>query len=116
MVAFVDDNGPDTLYTFKQQNGINTAEALEDLQLAGIDGGRVVNGDLQIIQDDNGPSPRHSSDSSCATGNPNLPPVRAIFVEKTPNTWTMPPSRKSRPSGRNTPAHKGLKSAGPFRT
>lgn len=84
MVAFVDDNGPDTLYTFKQQSGINTAEALEDLKLAGIDGGRVVNGDLQILQDDNGPSTKALQRLQLRYGEPEFTPVRAIFVEKTP--------------------------------
>jgi hypothetical protein len=50
MVAFVDEAGPDRMYTFGSSTPIDAEDALDTLRMAGIPGGRVVNGTLQILQ------------------------------------------------------------------
>ncbi|NWL32023.1 hypothetical protein [Paenarthrobacter nitroguajacolicus] len=82
MVAFVDETGPDRMYTFGGETNIDAEDALDTLRLAGIPGGRVVDGRLQILQTDGQPDKLALYAIQRRYGSPEWTPVRAEFVVK----------------------------------
>lgn len=82
MVAFVDEAGPDRMYTFGSSTAIDAEDALDTLRMAGIPGGRVVNGTLQILQTSGQPDQLALYAIQRRYGQPEWTPVRAEFVEK----------------------------------
>lgn len=85
MVMYADANGPDRLYRFDQNDKVAAKEALAAMQEAGVPGGRIVDGELQIVSTADDPiSPaaldlirqRIGADTVLST------PVSVDFVEK----------------------------------
>lgn len=82
MVAFVDETGPDRMYTFGGDTNIDAEDALDTLRLAGIPGGRVVDDRLQILQTAGQPEQLALYAIQRRYGQPEWTPVRAEFIEK----------------------------------
>jgi hypothetical protein len=95
-VAIVDPNGRDRLLTFDSTDAaIDHEQALRTLRAAGIDGGRAVDGKLQIVSSAANPI---SEDSlallEARLGAPSVTNVTATLVEKSERHGASAPVRE----------------------
>lgn len=82
-VSIVDPKGPDRLLTFDTVADINHDQAVKALRAAGIDSGRTVNGDLQIVSAGSNPISQESlALMEARFGTPSVTNVRAHLVLK----------------------------------
>jgi len=84
MVAFTDPDGDDDMLTFGDMDGgISTGLALEAMRRAGVPGGRVMGGSLQIVSTSSDPLTKQQIDMLMDRLGPfDVTPVRAEFIEK----------------------------------
>lgn len=84
MVAFTDPDGDDDMLTFGDMDGgISTGLALEAMRRAGVPGGRVMGGNLQIVSTSSDPLTKQQIDMLMDRLGPfDVTPVRAEFIEK----------------------------------
>lgn len=86
MVAFTDPDGADDLLTFGDlDGGVSTTLALEALRQAGVPGGRVMDGRLQVVSTARDPLTKQQIDMLIdRLGQFDVTPVRAEFIEQDP--------------------------------
>lgn len=87
MVLYADPQGADSLYTFTPPAGADVEGVKAAMVEAGIPGGRVVDGRLEVVSTEADPVPPAALDLiakrlECGPGQVGRAPVTAVFVEK----------------------------------
>lgn len=85
MVLYADPDGEDRLYRFRGGDQARTQEVLDAMQEAGIPGGRIVDGELEVVSTSDEPVPDAALElvrQRMGAEKVTWAPVRASFVEK----------------------------------
>lgn len=114
MVSVIDPSGDGSLATYGT-GGVDSDRALAALQAAGIPGGRVVDGRLQIVSTPDAPVPAAAHRALAARfGHESTDPVSTTFVEQTDDAKRHAPIKELQGIRQRYSESIGLGPAGPL--